>query len=224
MPDPHGDGGVYDVISLYLDTWDWLTAMQAVEGIRNRFKLRIRTYGFSPEHPVFVEDKGRVGSSIVKERAWVPRSQAAALARGEPPPPGGFAPVKADHARGLQRFRDRMDQLGMLPRLWVKYQREAWGSVFGDGARLTFDRHLVVQAPDAETPFQVDETAWVTVPLERPTILELKFNGAFPFWMERLVRALGLERLSVSKYVRGATAIGDVPWNRAPWGAPWTVC
>ena len=39
----------------------------------------------------------------------------------------------------------------------------------------------------------------------------------------RLVRALGLERLSVSKYVRGAVSLGDVPWNRPRPGAAWMV-
>jgi hypothetical protein len=222
-PDPHGDNGTYDVISLYLDTWDWLTAMDAVEGLRNRFKLRIRTYGFGPEFPIFVEDKGRIGTSIVKERALVHNHQARAIARGDPPPEGGFQAVKPAHAEGLERFRDRMDQLDMTPRLWVKYQREAWGSAFGDGARLTFDRHLEVQTPDHDQPFEVNDDEWLKVPLEQPTILELKFNGAFPFWMERLVHGLQLERLSVSKYVRGVAAMGDVPWNRHSMGSPWSV-
>ena len=179
VPDPHGDNGTYDVISLYLDTWDWKTAMAAVEGLKNRFKLRIRTYGFSESHPVFLEDKGRIGTSIVKERAQISRDQVTDIALGNPPPPGGFKPVKDHHAPGLLGFRNRMDELDMMPRLWVKYQREAWGSAFDDGARLTFDRRLVVQAPDLFTPFEVDETAWTVVPLGQPTILELKFNGAF---------------------------------------------
>ena len=222
-PDPHGDNGTYDVISLYLDTWDWKTAMDAVEGLKNRFKLRIRTYGFEESHPVFLEDKGRIGTSIVKERAQISRDQVTDIALGNPPPSGGFKPIKAHHASGLLGFRNRMDELDMMPRLWVKYQREAWGSAFDDGARLTFDTRLVVQAPDLFVPFEVDETAWITVPLGPPTILELKFNGAFPFWMKRLVYSLELVRISVSKYVQGAVALGDVPWNLSDRRSPWML-
>ena len=47
-----------------------------------------------------------------------------------------------------------------------------------------------------------------------PLILEMKFIGASPRWMRRIVHGLDLWRLSVSKYVRGAEHLGDVPWNR----------
>ncbi len=219
-PDRFGVDGAYNVYSLYFDTWDWLTAAQALEGLRNRFKLRMRTYEPDPESPIWVEDKGRVGLSIVKQRARVTRRHARAVARSDAPPSAGLSD---DAAPIYGQFRDRVDQLAMQPRLWVRYERHAFGSVFGDNARLTFDRHLAIQAPHPDHPLQLDDSAWQHVPLERPTILELKFNGGYPQWMERLVRALGLERLSVSKYVRGAVSLGDVPWNRPRPGAAWMV-
>ena len=55
------------------------------------------------------------------------------------------------------------------------------------------------------------------------TILELKFNGAFPFWMQRIVHGLGLRRTSCSKYVQAAEQLGDVPWNRVERRTAWTV-
>jgi hypothetical protein len=112
----------------------------------------------------------------------------------------------------------------MRPRLWVRYDREALGSRFGDGARLTFDRRLRVQAPDGVHPYVPDERAWQSVVLGGPqTILELKFNGAFPFWMERAVHGLQLQRVSCSKYVQGAEQLGGVPWNRTETEGRWTV-
>ena len=117
-----------------------------------------------------------------------------------------------------------MDLIDARPRLWVAYEREAYGSCFGDGARLTFDRLLRMQAPPADRPFVPDPDAWQSVVLDgEQTILELKFNGAFPFWMQRIVHGLGLRRTSCSKYVQAAEQLGDVPWNRVERRTAWTV-
>ena len=222
-PDVYGVDGTYDVTSLYFDTWDWKLAMQTVEGVRNRYKLRIRTYGFTDADPVFLEDKGRVGTSILKQRALVDRRYVEAICRGDVPPDEGFRALKPDHQDDLQRFRNTMDLVDLRPRLWVSYQREAYGSVYGDGARLTFDRRLRVQPP-GERPYVPDDRAWQSVVLDGPqTILEMKFNGSFPFWMQRVVHGLGLRRVSCSKYVQGAEQLGDVPWNRVEWRGAWTV-
>ena len=222
--DPYGENGKYTVSSLYFDTWDWLTAMQTVEGQRNRFKLRIRTYGFTDDDPVFLENKGRVGTSILKQRALMAREHVRALCRNEPPPLGGFPALKRSHHDDLIRFRDRMDLLDMRPRLWVAYEREAYGSHYGDGARLTFDTELRVQPPDDDDPFVPDDACWQSVALDGPqAIVEMKFNGAFPFWIQRIVHGLQLKRVSCSKYVQGVEQTGDVPWNRVEWGGAWTV-
>lgn len=222
-PDPYGDNGVYDVCSMYYDTWDWKLALQTVEGVRNRMKVRIRTYGFTPEFPVFAEDKSRVGTSICKSRAQIPREHWAVLSRGEPPPAGGLKAAKPSHQPYYDRIRGLFDLLDLRPRLWVKYQREAYGSSYGDGARLTFDRFLRVQPPDSERIDQPDDNAWQRVQLDEPTILELKFNNAFPHWMSTIVHQMQLRRVSCSKYVLGVEQTGDVPWNRTEWSEAWTV-
>ena len=222
--DEHGDGGIYDVTSLYFDDLPWTLAMQTVEGQRNRMKIRIRTYGFTDEDPVFLEDKSRVGDSICKSRALMSRDQVHALCVGNPPPEGGFKAMKESHQDDLERFRNILDLYDLRPRLWVGYQREAFGSPFGEGSRLTFDRYLRIQAPPDERPYEPDPNNWKRVPLDSPgTILEMKFNGAFPFWMQRVAHDLNLRRRACSKYVQGAEFLGDVPWNRIEKGSVWTV-
>ncbi len=223
-PDPYGVDGTYNISSLYFDTWDWDLAMQTVEGVRNRYKLRIRTYGFTEIDPVFLEDKSRVGTSILKQRALVDRKFVEAVCRGELPVDECFRALKVDHTDDMNRFRNTMDLVDLRPRLWVAYQREAYGSIYGDGARLTFDRQLRVQSPDVDHPYVPDDAAWQSVVLDGPqTILEMKFNGAFPFWMQRIVHGLRLNRVSCSKYVQGAEQLGDVPWNRVEWRGGWTL-
>lgn len=231
-PDRFGDNGAYTVSSLYLDSSDWMLARQTLVGQRNRFKLRLRTYGFSATDLVFAENKGRVGSSIVKSRALMSRAQASALARADVPPAGGFTTEKPRDQSSLDRFRALQDGITARPALWVQYYREAYQSVFGDGARLTFDTRLQVQIPSTSRPFEPDAERWARVPLRRahggvpagqaePVILELKFNNAFPAWMDRMARTLRLQRVSCSKYLLGAQLLGEQPFANAGRSFSW---
>lgn len=223
-PDEYGTDGVYSVNSLYLDTPSWTLAHQTLDGIRNRYKARIRTYGWSETDPVFLEIKGRVGTSIVKQRALMDRKYVHGMLRGELPPDGDFKALKASHQDDLVRFRNKLDESDLRPRLWVRYIREAYGSSYGDGARLTFDSALEVQLPSEDEPYVPDPDDWLSVPLlGPPIILEMKFNGAFPMWMLRLTRTLELYRVSCSKYVQGAELTGHLPFASLERGLRWTA-
>lgn len=224
--DAYGDNGTYDVNSLYFDNWEWELAMGTVEGIRNRYKIRIRTYAFDDDAPVFCENKGRVGTSICKSRAMMERRFVDAVCKNDPSPfpDEGFPAMKASHQADLDRFRNLVDLVDLRPRLWVRYSREAYGSRFEDNARLTFDRFLEVQAPDPEQPYVPRDGLWQRIALDGPqTILEMKFNGAFPYWMKFIVHSLQLRRTSCSKYVQGVEQLGNVPWNHVEWRPQWTV-
>jgi hypothetical protein len=216
QPDTMG-GASYQVTSLYLDRWDWVLARQTLEGVRERFKLRLRYYGDTPTQ-VFAEVKERVGHSIAKARSLMAPIPALALATN-----AYLADVAAVAVSGRnpdQRFRQRAEQVDAQPRLWVRYQREAWTSPWGDDVRLTFDRELEVQIPDTGAAF-LPGPSFNHVTLERPVILELKFNGAFPLWMRQIAEGGGLRRQAVSKYALGALEVGGIPWA-AIRGGPWT--
>ena len=135
----------------------------------------------------------------------------------------GSSPTCPSTSAILIDFRNRMDGGDLRPRLWVAYLREAWGSAFGDGARLTFDWGLRVQPPSIDRPFVPEPDEWVGVPLDQPCVLELKFNGAFPNWMLRMVRSVGLERNNCSKYLQGALRTGHLPWAALERGRRWTA-
>ncbi len=220
-PDEYGDaGGNYWVNSLYLDTANWRLARDTVDGVKNRYKLRMRCYEFT-DTPVFCEIKARVGSSILKARALIPRDAAEPVANNAPVERGHIQALKKSHQTDLDRFRNLVDKHDMRPRLWVRYHREAYVSPFGEGSRLTFDKDLQVGIP-AVPLFEPELDLMYKVMLEQPTILEMKFNGAHPRWMRDLVRAFGLKRISVAKYVLGATQTKMFPFNTTvehPWQA-----
>ncbi|MEQ1504027.1 MAG: polyphosphate polymerase domain-containing protein [Myxococcota bacterium] len=223
-PDQYGTDGKYEVNSLYFDSMDWMLANQTIDGVRNRFKIRVRTYGWTDDDVVFCEIKGRVGTSIVKTRALLARKYINGLCRGDPPPDGGFPALKASHQDDLNRFRTLVESYDLRPRLWVGYEREAYQSTYGDGARLTFDTGLQVQPPDDTVPYVPDPTAWMPVTLDGPQIiLEMKFNGAHPMWMLQLVHEFELYRISCSKYAQGAMIAGHLPWASLERGFRWTA-
>jgi len=224
-PDPYGDNGKYEVNSLYLDTLDWFCARQTLAGIRNRFKLRLRTYGWKDDDPVFLEIKGRVGTTILKQRALIDRGLADPLVLGHPPPDGGLRAAKASHQKDLEVFVNTRDLYDLRPRVWVRYVREAYGSAYGDGARLTFDTCLESLAPNPERPYVPDHDQWQATPWDsgKPVMVEMKFNGAFPMWMLRIVQTFRLQRISGSKYVVSALRHGYLPWAGYERGERWTA-
>lgn len=224
-PDPYGEEGRYEVNSLYFDDWDWLTARMTLGGARERFKVRIRTYGWADTDAVFLELKDRVGTTILKQRALMDRKYVRALCLGQLPDEGAsFPALKESHQPDLEAFRNRLDLLDLRPRLWVRYVREAFGSIYGDGARLTFDSELQVQLPDNDDPYVPDHSQWQDAPWDGPPVMvEMKFNGAFPDWMRWVVHRFGLLRISGSKYVNGALRSGHLPWGSLERSERWTA-
>lgn len=214
VPDAFGVDGTYWVNSLYTDTTDYRTARETLAGIKNRFKSRMRTYGWKEDDPVFMELKRRVGTSIVKGRALVSRPVARAIALSSTC--DRFDALKASHQVDLEDYRNMTDLLDLRPTVWVRYLREAWVSAFPDGARLTFDMHLQAQEPtDAQRIFEPPLDRFQMVRWDgAPMVLELKFNGAFPRWMHRIVHSLGLRRISFPKYVQCAQLVHEQPWAR----------
>jgi hypothetical protein len=212
-PDASGDGGQYRVTSLYMDRTDWLLARQTFEGLRERFKLRLRFYSACDEEPApdevrwFAEVKQRIGKTIRKLRIPTDVEQARAIALGLP----------TDHV-AAPWFMSLAERIDARPMLWVRYDREAMASPWGDGARLTFDRNIEVQPPRSVSdgrsvdPLVAVPSEWRSIELDRPVVIEMKFNDAYPAWMRQIAETLHLRRVSCSKYGHGAEIMGDLPW------------
>ena len=216
MPDPYASAArnnSYDIYSVYLDSPGKALMNQTLEGLKNRFKLRVRFYDNDPAHPVFFEVKRRVNDVIVKVRAKVRREAADRLMY-----PFGDWPDRADLAnpddeRGfnaLVKFCQLRDKLGCGPSVLVAYNREAWCAPEDDSVRVTFDRGLEAAPYDPDKTFKLmrDDT-WVKPIMRNPgVVLELKFTDRFPNWMRQMVQTYNLFRTSMAKYVTCALAMG----------------
>ena len=196
--------------SLYLDTADLALCRATLDGVRDRFKLRVRYYDDAAASPVFFEIKQRVDRVLRKSRAIVARSSVPWLLAGGPPrrldllDPEGREP--------LQRFFDLAMTIGARGHIIVSYDREAWVTPHDDDVRLTFDRRLSVRRFEPGQPLVNDRRSFHL--RMGGVILELKFTNSFPLWMNDMVRLFDLERSPLPKYVKSVQALSTKAYRR----------
>lgn len=187
--------GSYPIVSLYLDSEDLRLCRESVEGHKNRFKLRIRSYSDELDYPRFFEIKRRVNTIIIKDRARVIPPSVAPLISGMFPLPQG----SDSERQTLEQFLLYMTSINAKPVVRTRYQRQAFEDIVDNMVRVTFDRNVsynVTSAPDVG----LDGPGWQRM-LLNSVILEIKFTGRYPAWLGQMVKCFGLRQQSVSKYV-----------------------
>jgi hypothetical protein len=201
----------YPISSLYLDNSGLTLFGQTVQGMKNRFKLRIRFYDDDPSHPAFLEIKRRVTDVIKKERATVTRDAVRRVLRGDGPRLEYLKgdPTNPKSGSALQNFCHLCQSIDARGMVYVSYVREAYVSPNSDQVRVTFDRQLLGSPYEQGSPLQLPtQGAWPDV---GGVILELKFTDRFPPWMREVVQAFNLQRTSVPKYIYCINALGIRP-------------
>jgi len=188
----HGhDDGRYPISSLYLDCPRLSLYKSTANGIKNRFKLRVRTYSDSPADNAFFEVKKRMNGIVYKSRESVPRAKAIELIERDS--------HEAAPGSDLAEFLSLREMHGAEPLMRVKYMREAYVSQSADPVRLTFD-------DDLEGALTLDSNLshlggdWLKVPMDH-SILEVKFTNLYPAWIANMAQEFQLDRTSVPKYV-----------------------
>lgn len=189
-------GGMYPIVSLYLDSPDLQLCRESLFGVKNRFKLRIRSYTDEPEYPRFFEIKRRINRVIMKSRARVTDQDVVALLRGRLLPPQGYTTDEA----ALSQFQFYVAAIHAGPMILIRYLRQAFESTSENRVRVTFDRELYYKVT-GEPQVRLGGSGWqhndLTVGY---AILEIKFTGCYPEWLSRMVRHFNLEARSISKF------------------------
>ncbi len=206
-----GSSREYSVCSLYFDTDDLRFYRQTKCGAKTRFKLRVRTYSDDADAPVFLEVKARIDRVVTKRRVRLGRAEAVALLAEQTPWWEVCRP--REHADNLEHFVGQMALTRCKPIVRVRYLREAYVGVDPEPVRVTFDTRLHYQ-PTLRPDLRHAGGCWNPVPVGG-VILEIKFTGAAPAWVEHMVCAFNLERLSCCKYARAVGRMLDGP----PWAS-----
>lgn len=199
----------YRVFSLYLDTPSRQLYRQSCDGIKNRYKLRVRFYDTKEDGPAFLEIKQRTTETVHKMRAIVSKRAAETMLRGGWITPADLLSNGVASMRAFAEFCQRREQMKAEGAAFVSYIREAFVSQTAESVRVTFDREIAGHPYDPRAGLAIPEgEAVVKV---NGVVLELKYNGRQPRWMHDLVTAFGLQRLSFPKYVYAVDALGFSP-------------
>jgi len=194
-PDMHY---AYPIYSLYLDDVGLGMYRTAVQGQKNRFKLRIRYYDHKPNSPLFCEIKRRVNDVILKQRAMIRREALDRILAGCCPSIGDvYDPDDSESYGVLREFCQVRNALHADGRMIIYYEREAWVAPHDDAVRVTFDRC----ARAAHYRRDLAPQKWGDARIDS-VILELKFDDRYPLWMRDLVRSCDLYRTKMGKYVQ----------------------
>lgn len=208
VPDEHMAGqntDGYRVCSLYLDTPQLALYRQSADGVKNRYKLRIRFYDDLDASPAFLEIKRRATETVHKLRATVSKPAATRwLGGGQLYHSDLISNVDASH-RALEEFCQASDRLNAVGVAFVNYRRAAYVSQSAESVRVTFDRQIVGHqyVSGCGLVVSTEPSPLVT----RGVVIELKYNGRAPRWMHDLVTTFSLQRLSFPKYVKCVDAL-----------------
>ena len=194
-------GGGYPIVSLYLDSDDMRLCKDTLEGRKNRFKLRIRSYTDEPDYPRFFEIKRRLNTVILKSRARVMDRDVPALLAGLPLPPQNYS---AD-IDTINQFQLYMNSIKAKPKILIRYMRRAYEGDSETRVRVTFDSKLCYCATDAPE-VRLSGRGWQRNSItEGGVILEIKFTNRYPAWLSEMVEYFDLLQRPVSKYATSVT-------------------
>ena len=190
-----GDGGYYKITSRYYDSPDLRCYWEKVNGERFRRKVRLRTYGNSPEK-AFLEIKQRTNLSVQKRRSLhdldMLEKQMQLMKRGEYVP--GEEPVMDEVCNLVSRYR-------LEPKVIISYSRAAFFDQYRPDLRITLDRNIKCRTLGLDLR-RSDFGGRYVVPATM-YILEVKFNEVVPRWLCNCLNHHDLKVERVSKYCLG---------------------
>ena len=187
VPDEYGRSTIY---SLYFDTPDYLLIRRSIEHPVYKEKIRLRSYGSAgPETKVFLELKKKYKKVVYMRRLSLTLREALeAMLPGRTIPGGQIA-------RELEYTRDHYP--GLVPKVLISYDREAWYGRDDGDFRITFDRNITFR--DRELSLErkeIDEK--IIQPGE--VLMEIKTGKGIPLWMTGFMTQEHIYKARFTKY------------------------
>lgn len=180
----------YIVRSLYFDTRDYRMYTEKIDGVCDRMKFRIRTYGTDPaeEPDIRVEIKVRKGNSMEKYGRFISFQEYLGF-KNDRCWDSYENPILSEFARHIHKW-------DLHPKTLVQYDREGFQSRFQDRIRLTFD-HRIKSAPAAEL---FPGNAYWRRHYMSQIVLEIKHQNNIPSWLNKLIHSYQMKVVPNSKY------------------------
>lgn len=181
------------ILSLYMDTPDFLLARRSMEHPLYKEKLRMRSYGIAkPDATVFLELKKKYDGVVYKRRECMTRQQLEACSSKHRMPKD--TQIMRELAFALNRYSD------IRPAILLSYEREAYYAREDHEFRITFDENVLWRDYDLNLYSGVYGESIISPQL---SIMEVKTAGAIPMW---LVKVLSQEQIYSSGFSKYGTA------------------
>ena len=182
-PDKYGKSTIQ---SLYFDTATDLLVRTSIDKPYYKEKLRLRSYGIaSMNDNVFLEIKKKYAGIVYKRRINILQSDVKRFLEGK-------LNLDTQIGKELNYFRDYYKTLRSSTLLI--YDREAY---FEGNLRVTFDHNIKYRKFDLTL-----DKGFYGNNLIDPTqvLMEIKVNGAMPFWLVKALEMANAYMTSFSKY------------------------
>lgn len=185
--DSHGKS---TILSLYLDTPDYLLIRRSMDHPMYKEKIRLRSYGVAQsDTECFIELKKKYDSVVYKRRADLKQEDLQKYIVGD------FIPNDTQIMREIVYSMKRYSNIA--PSILLSYEREAFYSKTDHDFRMTFDENILWRAKDLSLTSPIYGEPILK---DGQVLLEVKTAGAIPLWLVAIFRELGIQKTSFSKY------------------------
>jgi len=188
-PDIHGQGGKYQVRSLYFDNLRDKALQEKLNGVSRREKFRIRLYDLD-DRVIHLECKRKMAGLGHKDSCALTADEAHAIQHGQ------TDWMARDERMLVRELHHKMRTQGLLPRTLVDYTREAFVYPAGN-VRVTLDHHI--RTGLHRTDLLDPRCPTVPVPGD-PILLEVKWDGFLPDVIRDVIQLDGVRSTAFSKY------------------------
>lgn len=185
--------GRYSISSIYYDTADCELIRRSIEKTAYKEKLRLRSYGPAGENDtVYAELKKKYAGVVYKRRIALPLHSAKRLLAQQ-----DASVLTPEQAQIGAELTYAVTRYGLMPRVFISYDRTALSGKEDPELRVTFDRNIRCRHRD----LSLNRSPADTFLLEPDQMLmEVKIPGAMPVWISRIFSELGIRPVSYSKY------------------------
>lgn len=188
--DPHvGDGGVYNIRSIYFDDASNRCFYENENGADPREKFRIRIYNGSDSR-ISLECKRKEKSMTHKDSCSLTKEQCLMIMNGH-------LPQDAVDCELLRKFYGLYEQDFLRPKVIVAYERTPF--IYGPGnVRITFDRNI-----GSTTDISHFFDPYLPLRPIMPTgqhVLEVKYDEFLPDFLYHVMNLRDLRQTAFSKY------------------------
>ena len=185
-------GHGYYCCSIYFDDLHLTTLKQKQEGIKERFKIRLRTYYFDLKNKPKswnLEIKSKNNNTVKKKKITFSHLEVLENLKNK-----NFSFFSGNFSETAKTY--------FKPILITFYFREAFNSKILPHCRITYDKNIRAFPFDFKSLYELtNNNSFIVNP--RLMLLEFKYTNFLPAFISNYFKFLNLEQVTFSKYVDG---------------------